>query len=228
MTLTLTKFETTFVVTWADGCSRETAVEFIENTAGSPESIFVCSVSTQYHAVHIIASNGNASFVPMAFSDNQWRPLFYHQWKLESFDIGCFKSEEAFRKVLERQMLLQFPKHITTYYEDFPSAQQVLDAIGSCATVKDLQSMRFAVYAASVQDDPEWDGAVSVMCEGGCVLVPYAGEDKQLIGRYATYSPESVTSALVNKTAGLLDKVSQFIGNIHWSNFRRHIENFGR
>lgn len=225
--MTLVDFDNTFVVTWASGWRREIAEEFIRRTKGSSQPVRVCTVSTQHHCVSLVASNGTAHFEPYEYSENQWRKLYSHRWRLDEFDFECLKSDEEFKAVLEHQMLLQFPDYTMGYYDDFPTVEQIKCSILDGYCVDDLRKLRYSYYEAEVQRDPEWDGAIQILCEGGWLLIPYFGDERYLIPRYATFVPESVGVTFLDKFGTLFDRIVGFIGNLHWSDFRRHIDELG-
>lgn len=227
MTLTLVDFERNFNVVWAEGWRREIALEFIEKTKGNPAELRICTISTQHHCVSLVATDGKGKFVPFEYRENQWRKLYPHKWRVDKFDPRCLESEEEFQRVLERQMLLQFPDQAIGYYDEFPSAEAIKGNLREGFRVCDLAAYRYTVYEANVQRDPEWDGAIQILCDGGCLLVPYYGEQKYLIPKYATFKADSVGDSLLSKVGAFFEGISGFFVNLHWSDFRRHIDELG-
>lgn len=225
--LNLCKFEQTFDVCWLNAQSVETLPQAIAATKGDSRTVRLLYIGTQLTRVYVLSRNGVASFVPFAYQEGCWTPLFIHQWRVDRWDDKFLASEEQFYEYLERQMLLQFSACVTGWYDNPPSSSDVLSVLVDGDTVETLDYYRFSSYSVEVQRDPEWDGAVQVLCDGGTLLLPYAGQDKQLILKYATFVADSVGTKVSGVLSGVMDKCFSFFGNLHWSNFRYRINQIG-
>lgn len=191
------------------------------------EVVRICFMTTQVYRIYLVSTPEGLCYWPYIYSNNAWRLLHRHLWKIRDVALDSLSSKEGVYKALEFQMVLQFRDSIEGYFTNLPTAEQITASLGDDPTLGLLDYYRYTYYGADVQEDDEWDGAVEVHCDGGSLLLPYfEAEDgeKHIIAEYATYVPDGVVSNLVRKVTSIFDSAISAVQNVHWSNLRLRVE----
>lgn len=223
MTLILGDTAKAFKFVWCRGAS------FGNLVSGADCSGFICYISTERSRIYLVGCEGKLEFRPYEFTDNAWRPLNKHQWVVDTVSADCLKSEDALLRTMEFQIIKQWRDSITGYYYDAPEAEDILARLGDNSSTATLDTLRVTYFAAEVQQDDEWDGAIQVPCKAGVLLLPYRFVDnsKQLLKVYATFVPDSPTYGLFKLCRKVFCAAESALQNLHWSNLRLHIEKVG-
>lgn len=178
----------------------------------------VCYITTSHSRIYVWVVGGELKLVPCTHYNNAWRELHRHEWNVPEIPKYVLDSEEALFAFLEKAMARQFRDSVMGFYDELPDSDIIVMSIKDGTTAADLLVFQFSVYETCVNEDPEWDGGVEILCKGGRLVVPYflsvpGSEDprhKNLIGKYAMFVPD-------NKIKAFFSKIHDFfarLGNI--------------
>lgn len=215
---------------WCNGYSFDSA----KAVAGAKMDgmVRLCFLTTEVYRMYLAYIPGSGyEWRPYVYRDNALRLLDHHLWRIRPVPDDIWESEEKLRSALEFQMVLQWRNSPEGYYDQHPSAEEIMASLGEHATTETLDFLRYTYGMADVQRDPEWDGAVEVFCDEGSLLIPFVGgEDdavKSLLLGYATFVPDSRVGYAATKFVRALDRVSSWLSNVHWSSIRSRVDRVG-
>lgn len=188
----------------------------------------LCYLSTEIYRIYLMYSKSpvgnNFSWVPYQYRDHQWEVLPYRLRRTQPVKPEELLTESSLVKAMQFQMALQWRDSMEGYYYNQPSYEEVKRALSTYATTDTLEFLKLRYYEVSVEEDPEWEGAVQVLCAEGYILYPYrkstAGSQRILLTQYATFVPESRVEDLARKGSDFLNKLESLFNNLNWSDIR--------
>ena len=190
----------------------------------------VCFAGVSNKRVYLVkTASGSYLYRPYVFDDNSWRMVFPHEHRVRPVKPDDLESQDNLVVSLELQMTLQFRDSVEGYYDTFPSMSEVCSRVTSLFTCEDLDRIHLTFYETEVQEDPEWDGAIRVLCSDGCVLYPYKEVDntRHLLAQYATKVADSKLSAFSASVVSFVNKLTSAVTSLHWSDLRRQLDHLG-
>ena len=196
----------------------------------SMPNLRVAYTTTSNTRIYLSLVEGRLKLIPMVLDNNVWRELYSHEKRVPDVDRSVLSSLSDLEDFMKKVMVKQFRDAPTSYYDNLLSYRQILDSLSDGDTVSTMKSLRYPVYSAEVQDDPEWDGAISTACEEGFVLIPYIECDdgeQELVLKYATIVYDSIWTKIACKFSDLSTNVRGVLSNLHWSRFRNFLNELG-
>lgn len=213
---------------WCTGATYEELKGYLQNSR-LPEFKRLCRVSTSASRVSLEIVSGKLQYAAYSYRDNRWRSVYRHNSNLTEFCVEDAQTEDKLRECMVYQMTRQFRDTALGFYDEPPKKSEVLHSLREGDTVARLMELRYTVYPARVQQDEDWDGAVSVVCFEGDLLLPYkqCGGEQRLILKYATFVPHSKVEAATTKCNSWFDSVESLFSNIRWSTLRSKLNSLG-
>lgn len=192
----------------------------------------LCYMTTEVYRIYLVYGEGKQfSWRPYVYREHAWRLVPQHSWRVRQVDEENLISEKALRKALEFQMVCQWRSSVEGWHGELPSPESVRACLGEAPTTQTLNYFRINYYEAEVQHDPEWDGAIQVLCSTGTLLFPYrndpAGGPRKLVTRYTTFVPDSRVEQAVTRGARFIDRITSAVQNFRWTNFRLLVDDIG-
>lgn len=192
----------------------------------------IITIQVQKERVCLVASSEYGfMYVPFYMQDGTWRRVPARDLRIEAVPDAAFTNEESLKESLTRQMMLQFRSSVAGFYADLPSHREVLSVITAHPRKSTMRAAKYPFYKITVVEDPEFDGAFEVYCNGGSLIVPYVGDpesDATLLPEYANFVKNMDYESVFDRIGQRLDGLAGLFSNFHWSNFRTKLEGVWR
>lgn len=225
--------ENVYKIFWQPGTDFAALKSDLGRPRETPQRYVTISVQKERICL-TLDQKGVPSFVPYVHEEGAWRSVYARNVKVEDVTEHMLENEDTLGHALYHQMLLQFRDSVCGYYTDYPTMDEIMAVLDNDPRMSAMCRERYIFYEVSVEDDPEWDGAYSVFCAKGHILIPYitrdAGEqdDPRLLTQHATFVPESGISNMADKASGLFGRIGDLFRNLHWSNVRQTLNGVWR
>lgn len=230
MTLIFNNADKAFQFAWCRGYDLSSISEL--RGAKVNGMVRLCYMTTEIYRVYLVYDeSARFSWRPYTYRENAWRLVPQHSWKVRAVEEGDLVSEKALFKALEFQMVCQWRSSVEGWHDELPSPESVRACLGDAPTTQTLDYFRINYYEVEVQHDPEWDGAIQVLCSTGTLLFPYwddpDGGPRKLVTKYTTFIPDSRVEQAVTGGARFIDRIVSAVQNLRWTNFRLLVDNIG-
>ena len=211
-------------------CRNYTLADVLSAQEGTQTNPRFCFLGTDEKRIYLVGHAKGLYAVPFVRNGQQWRPMFAHQMKTVPPDKHDLRSQGTLIDYLQKQMLEQFSDSIGGPIEEIPTASTLVRHLETLGTLESLKRTSLPWVYASVEEDPDWDGAIDITCSDGVVTVPFKkGENTTpFVLEYTMFTPYSklkhTYGRVKSKMTGWLSPLRSF----HLADIRHFIEETGR